>query len=260
MISNDHFGGTISIIIPKTSRSRSSSSNSSSSSGSGDEWDGDEKSNQKKKKLTKKKDEERKRTSSGAEEGEVNSNDSDSDFGEFDDGLDEDFIGDEEDRKMLDEMNEKEREEEIFKRSEKREMEKKRYVEMISFCLYCVENFSNTMLFRYEIEKKLRLQRKKNQEEERLNKTLDTKERSRARRTEISKKTDKKSTALDELVKKRELAQMKKDEKEEKEEEEEEGKKKWKTNDIYSSDSSDDEVDKDGRKQSRSPPSPRVAR
>ena len=46
------------------------------------------------------------------------------------------------------------------------------------------------------------MQRKKNQEEERLNKTLDTKERSRARRTEISKKTDKKSTALDELVKK----------------------------------------------------------
>merc|ERR1712203_1123933 len=125
-------------------------------------------------------------------DGEVNSDDSDSDFGEFDDGLDEDFIGDEEDRKMLDEMNEKEREEEIFKRSEKREMEKKRY----------------------EIEKRLRLQRKKNQEEERLNKTLDTKERSRARRTEISKKT----TALDELVKKREEKQMKKDEKEEKEE------------------------------------------
>ena len=71
-------------------------------------------------------DQERKKTSSGAEDGEVNSDDSDSDFGEFDDGLDEDFIGDEEDRKMLDEMNEKEREEEIFKRSEKREMEKKR--------------------------------------------------------------------------------------------------------------------------------------
>ena len=69
---------------------------------------------------------ERKKTLSGAEEGEVNSDDSDSDLGEFDDGLDEDFIGDDEDRKMLDEMNEKEREEEIFKRSEKREMEKKR--------------------------------------------------------------------------------------------------------------------------------------
>ena len=62
-----------------------------------------------------------------------------------------------------------------------------------------------------------------------MNKTLDTKERSRARRTEISKKTDKKSTALDELVKKREEKQLKRDEKEDKEEMED-GKKKWKTN------------------------------
>jgi len=213
---------------PRTrSPSSSSGSSSSSSSGSGDEWEGDDKS-QKKKKLVKKKNEDKKRGSE-AEEGEVA--DSESDIGEFDDGLDEDFIGDDEDREMLDKMNEKEREEEIFKRSEKREMEKKRY----------------------EIEKKLRLQRKKSQVEERMNKTLDTKERSRARRTEISKKTDKKSTALDELVRKREEKQFKKDEKEDKEEKTEDGKKKWKTNDIYSSDSSDDEVDKEGRKRSRSP-------
>ena len=40
-------------------------------------------------------------------------------------------MGDEEDRARLEEMNEKEREEEIFKRAEKREMMKKRLVEML---------------------------------------------------------------------------------------------------------------------------------
>lgn len=46
---------------------------------------------------------------------------------EFDDGLGEDFIGDEEDRDKLENMTEKEREEEIFKRAEKREELKKRF-------------------------------------------------------------------------------------------------------------------------------------
>ena len=47
-------------------------------------------------------------------------------------------------------MNEKEREEEIFKRAEKREMLKKRY----------------------EIEKKLKMQKRKSKEEERMNKVI----------------------------------------------------------------------------------------
>ena len=58
--------------------------------------------------------------------------------GEFDDGLDDELMGDAEDRKRLQLMTEKEREEEIFKRAEKREMLKKRY----------------------EIEKKLKLQKR----------------------------------------------------------------------------------------------------
>ena len=79
-----------------------------------------------------------------------------SDIEEFDDGLDDELMGDEEDRRRLEEMNEKEREEEIFKRTEKREMLKKRY----------------------EIEKKLKMQKKKSkEEEERINNFLDTKER-----------------------------------------------------------------------------------
>jgi len=210
---------------------RSSSSSSSSSSGSGDEWDGDGDS-PRKKKLTKKKGD--KRAMSDVEEGEVS--DSESDIGEFDDGLDDELMGDEEDRKRLEEMNEKEREEEIFKRAEKREMLKKRY----------------------EIEKKLKLQKRRSKEEEKMNKTLDTKERSRARKVELDNKTKKtkKSTALDELKKKREEKMQKIEEEKKKEEileekNDAEHKKKWKTNDIYSSDSSDDDIDKKNR--SRSP-------
>merc|ERR1712179_691362 len=46
---------------------------------------------------------------------------------EFDDGLGEDFIGDDDDRERLESMTEKEREEEIFKRAEKRVELKKRF-------------------------------------------------------------------------------------------------------------------------------------
>ena len=46
---------------------------------------------------------------------------------QFDDGLDDDLIGDEEDRNMLEDMTEKEREEELFRRAERREELKKRF-------------------------------------------------------------------------------------------------------------------------------------
>ena len=52
---------------------------------------------------------------------------SDGDFEEFDDGLDENLIGDEEDKKRLEQMTEKEREQEIFNRLEKREAMRTRY-------------------------------------------------------------------------------------------------------------------------------------
>ena len=41
---------------------------------------------------------------------------------EFDDGLDDNLIGDDEDRKRLEQMTEKEREQELFNRIEKREL------------------------------------------------------------------------------------------------------------------------------------------
>jgi len=46
---------------------------------------------------------------------------------EFDDGLDDDYIGDEQDRRMLESLTEREREEEFYRRTEKREELKKRF-------------------------------------------------------------------------------------------------------------------------------------
>lgn len=56
------------------------------------------------------------------ETGEVSDSESDNVAEEFDDGLDENLIRDDEDRKRLESMTEKEREQELFNRIEKREV------------------------------------------------------------------------------------------------------------------------------------------
>lgn len=61
------------------------------------------------------------------EEGEV-SDSSDSSEEEFNDGYDDQLMGDEEDRSRLASLTEKERETELFKRIEQRELMKTRYV------------------------------------------------------------------------------------------------------------------------------------
>ncbi|XP_075987516.1 RNA polymerase-associated protein Rtf1-like [Anticarsia gemmatalis] len=84
----------------------------------------------------------KKDTYSEPEEGEVSSHSSDNDSidseEEFDDGYDENLMGDEDDRARLAAMSEKEREQEIFKRIERRDL----------------------MKTRWEIERKLRLARR----------------------------------------------------------------------------------------------------
>lgn len=80
---------------------------------------------------------------SAGEVSDSNSSDSEVDLDEeFDDGLDENMIGDEEDRARLEQMTEKEREQEIYNRIEKREV----------------------LRTRFEIEKKLKLAKKKDQQ------------------------------------------------------------------------------------------------
>lgn len=65
--------------------------------------------------------------------GEVSDSDkgSDGDLEVFDDGLDENLIGDEDDKKRLEQMTEKEREQEIFNRLEKRDAMRTRYTHKI---------------------------------------------------------------------------------------------------------------------------------
>lgn len=66
------------------------------------------------------------KNSSEPEEGEVS--DSSSSEEEFNDGYDDQLMGDEEDRARLASLTEKERETEIFKRIEQRELMKTRYL------------------------------------------------------------------------------------------------------------------------------------
>ena len=68
--------------------------------------------------------------------GEVSDSDISSDEDvpfEFNDGLGDDLIGDEKDRERLEKMTEKEREQEIFNRVERREMLRTRYLNLFQY-------------------------------------------------------------------------------------------------------------------------------
>ncbi|KAK0092099.1 hypothetical protein PV326_002205 [Microctonus aethiopoides] len=181
------------------------------------------------------------------EEGEVSDSDasvSDSSQEEFNDGYDDKLMGDAEDQARLAQMTEKEREQEIFKRIEQREI----------------------MKTRFEIEKKLRMAKKqelrkqkeskkkeKGTEEKKFERAPDPKERSKDRKKTIEEKQDKKSHAMSLLKQRREerkereekekqrmeqQQQQSKDEEEELEDDHKGGNKtKLKASDIYSDDS-----------------------
>lgn len=176
-----------------------------------------------KKKASKKKESE--------EDGEI-SGSNDSGKEEFDDGLDEDLIGDDKDREMLANMTERAREEELFKRAENREALKKRF----------------------EIQKKLKHQQKLKAKEDRplghdeddpeidYNNVLDTKERSQTRQKRMEeKKFDQKSSALSELKAKRQEKERKDAERQKKEIEEEDRKRSKRGRSSSSSSSSGSE-------------------
>ncbi|KAK2156474.1 hypothetical protein LSH36_212g00023 [Paralvinella palmiformis] len=176
------------------------------------------------------------------ESGKMSDDDSEPDLEEFDDGLDENLTRDEEDRKKLQQMTEREREEELFNRLEKREAMKKRF----------------------EIEKKLREVRKKNKLKKKQTDELILKsasQRSQERRKNIENSKDsKKVSALENLKAKREekkrqaeMAEKQKQEEEEKKRlEKEQQKKKLNASDIYSDDESSSSSDEDAREDSKS--------
>ncbi|XP_071534866.1 RNA polymerase-associated protein RTF1 homolog isoform X1 [Panulirus ornatus] len=186
------------------------------------------------------------------EEGEVsdsNSSDSEDDLDEeFDDGLDENMIGDEEDRARLEQMTEKEREQEIYNRIEKREV----------------------LRTRFEIEKKLKLAKKKEQKKRKEKEGDKPKEKKqpvltdrkktleeRAGRNDKfaalkAKRENKFQKAEEERQKKEKEAEEKRKKKEERERsldsdsnaEEGKSKLKLKASDVFSSDDSGSESDK----------------
>jgi len=115
---------------------------------------------------------------------------------QFDDGLNDELIGDEDDKRMLEDMTEKEREEEIFKRAEKREELKKRF----------------------EITKKLEKDKKKkneDQEDGELKENLSDEEdmqmdfQTTGRKKKYEEKYDKKFSALNEIKAQREEKERK---------------------------------------------------
>ncbi|KAG8195196.1 hypothetical protein JTE90_027940 [Oedothorax gibbosus] len=238
------------------------SDSDSETSESDDDWTVDGKGGQKKKKQQKKtatskkdevqsssssSDEEENDKSSEPEEGEVSDSDdsgsggdaSDSDD-EFNDGYDENMMGDEDDKARLAQMTEKEREQEIFNRVEKREVLKTRF----------------------EIEKKLRLAKKKEQkikakkEEQKVKVDASSRSKERRRMVEENKgKLDKKAQAIQDLrdrrEKKRKLAEMQQQKEEKDNDKDEEDAdsddqdsqqpvKKLRASDIYSDDDDDD--------------------
>ncbi|XP_076272713.1 RNA polymerase-associated protein Rtf1 [Rhynchophorus ferrugineus] len=219
------------------------------------------------------------KSNSEPEEGEVS--DSSSSEEEFNDGYDDQLMGDEEDRARLASLTEKERETEIFKRIEQREL----------------------MKTRFEIEKKLRQQKKlerakdkpaskpkdkdkdkaskekakvkeveRKQEEPDTSKiqtdfsSIDHKERSKERKKNIEenrgKAENKRFNAMAELKARREGKQKREEAEEERKRKEEEKKKqeeeeaetlsnknetKLKASDIYSDDSDSDNGEDDGK-------------
>lgn len=178
--------------------------------------------------------------------GEVSDSDeSDSDSSdsqeEFNDGYDENLMGDEEDRRRLEQMTEKEREQEIFKRIEQREVMKTRqainnskqsktiffatkiydltklnclHPHFLCFLLSSYCSLKLYTLFRFEIEKKLRLAKKQEMKKKKGGTTIkkreermDPKERSKERKKTVEEnrgKVDKKAQAMNLLKARRE--------------------------------------------------------
>jgi len=177
---------------------------------------------------------------------------------EFDDGLDSDLVGDDDDRENLEEMTEKQREEELFKRAEKREELKKRF----------------------EISQKLKLQQKNKKDSSvSMDSNSDNEkdvsmsgypiDSTQARRKGYEEKHAKKFSALNNLKAMREERERKENERKEKERKnkkrtesgsgsdlENMGKsgknKKLKASDIYSSSSSDGGGNNEVRRKSSS--------
>ncbi|XP_033734331.1 RNA polymerase-associated protein RTF1 homolog isoform X2 [Pecten maximus] len=166
---------------------------------------------------------------SGSNSGPAEESEPESDKETFHDEYDENLYGDEEDRKRLEQMTEKEREQILFNRGELRQVLKTRF----------------------EIEKKLRQAKKKGLLKKEVNDAAinkSTSQRSTERRKNMEEKKDnKKFAALKDLKAKREEKKKLAEELEKQEQK----KKLLKASEIYSDDDDDDDDEDDDDKEDR---------
>nr|XP_033807645.1 RNA polymerase-associated protein RTF1 homolog [Geotrypetes seraphini] len=246
-----------------------SASSDSETSDSGDEWTVGGSKNKKKVKTGKggekkgaMKKQTSKATSSGSsdkdstaessapEEGEVSDSDSnssssssDSDSSsedeEFHDGYGEDLMGDEEDRARLEQMTEKEREQELFNRIEKREVLKRRFE---------IKKKLETAKKKEKKEKKKKKKQEEEQEKKKLTQIQESQVMShnKERRSKRDEKLDKKSQAMEELKAEREKKKNRTAELLAKR------KQPLKTSEVYSDDEEEEEDDKSSEKSDHS--------
>uniref|UniRef100_A0A5S6P2Z3 TBCC domain-containing protein 1 n=1 Tax=Xenopus tropicalis TaxID=8364 RepID=A0A5S6P2Z3_XENTR len=166
--------------------------------------------------------------------------DSSSEDEEFCDGYGEDFMGDEEDRARLEQMTEKEREQELFNRIEKREVLKRRF------------EIKKKLKTAKRKEKKEKEKKKKHDEEQEKKKQtqvleaqLQVTSHNKERRSKRDEKLDKKSQAMEELRAEREKRKNKTAELIAR-------KQPLKTSEVYSDDEEEEEDDKSSEKSNRS--------
>nr|XP_046163706.1 RNA polymerase-associated protein RTF1 homolog isoform X2 [Oncorhynchus gorbuscha] len=156
--------------------------------------------------------------SSAPEEGEVSdsesnssasSSDSSSEDDVFRDDYGEDLMGDEEDRARLEQMTEKEREQELFNRIEKREVLKRRFEIKKKLKTAKKKEKEEKKKKEKEEKKKDEEERKKRERssghhEDRTHQDLQVMSHNKERRTKRDEKLDKKSQAMEELKAERE--------------------------------------------------------
>lgn len=143
---------------------------------------------------------------------------------EFDDGYDAKLVGDEEDQKRLEGMTEKEREQELYNRLEKREALEKRF----------------------EIEKKLRIAKLKERENQKKKKKIPSFEKSSSPPTGKAASRNERRRKMEEKKEKKTLEDLKAERERKKNKQgaaETKKREVLKFTDIYSSDDADEEVD-----------------
>lgn len=172
---------------------------------------------------------------SEVEEGEVSSSGSESDV--FDDGYDDDFIGDDEDRRRLEAMTEKEREEEIYSRAERREALKTRF--LIQKKIKEQNKKTKSKDKKMKSKEKSKIDHNKTKMDIETNENMDDMASSRRKANENKKKDTHVSKALENLKASREKKKQQAEDRLKLEKIQQQD-KKLRPEDVYSSSDSDD--------------------